>query len=177
MATIAVEIARGSDGGGMRGVAKVIPKALGSLIRNPVVMSLAAGLSWSLAGLPFPDLLDRFLDLLGRGAVPCALFALGATMTGYRIAGDLKDSAAIVVLKLGLHPLIVWLVATQIFALSPLHTAVATIVAALPVGVNVFILARAYDTYVRRSASAVLISTALCVLTTGLVLARFATSG
>lgn len=177
MATIAVEIARGSKGGGMRGLTAILPKTLGSLIRNPVVVALAAGLVWSLSGQPLPDLLDRFLDLLGRGAVPCALFALGATMTGYRIAGDLKDSAAIVALKLGVHPLIVWLVATQIFALSPLHTAVATIVAALPVGVNVFILARAYDTYVRRSASAVLISTVLSVLTTGLVLARFATSG
>ena len=110
----------------------------------------------------------------GRGAVPCALFALGATMAGYRIAGDLKDSVAITALKLGLHPLLVWLLATEVFAVSPLHTAVATIVAALPVGVNVFILARAYDTYVRRSASAVLISTALSVLTTGLVLAQFA---
>ena len=143
-------------------------------LRFHETVALAAGLVWSLAGPPLPDLLDRFLDLLGRGAVPCALFALGATMTGYRIAGDLKDSAAIVALKLGLHPLIVWLVATQIFALSPLHTAVATIVASLPVGVNVFILARAYDTYVRRSASAVLISTALSVVTTGLVLAQFA---
>src|SRR5690606_4508221 len=129
MATVAVEVARGSKGGGTRGLAAILPKTFGSLIRNPVVVALAAGLVWSLSGQPLPDLLDRFLDLLGRGAVPCALFALGATMTGYRIAGDLKDSAAIVALKLGLHPLIVWLVATQIFALSPLHTAVATIVA------------------------------------------------
>lgn len=175
MATIAVEIARGTAGEGAGGgMAAILPKTLGSLLRNPVVLALAAGLVWSLAGLPLPGLLDRFLDLLGRGAVPCALFALGATMAGYRIAGDLKDSVAITALKLGLHPLLVWLLATEVFAVSPLHTAVATIVAALPVGVNVFILARAYDTYVRRSASAVLISTALSVLTTGLVLAQFA---
>ncbi|MBT5414706.1 MAG: AEC family transporter, partial [Rhodospirillaceae bacterium] len=71
MATIAVELARGSTGGG--GLVAILRKTLVSLIRNPVVVAMAAGLAWSLADLPMPGLLDRFLDLLGRGAVPCAL--------------------------------------------------------------------------------------------------------
>jgi len=51
---------------------------------------------------------------------------------------------------------------------------VATLAAAMPTGVNAFLLASAYDTYRERSATAVVVSTALAVVTVGLLIAFFA---
>ena len=77
-------------------------------------------------------------------------------------------------LKLLALPVVVWLCCTWIFPIDPIWAAVATVIAAQPVGANVFILAQQYDTYTARAASAVLISTILSVLVLGLLLAGLA---
>ena len=50
----------------------------------------------------------------------------------------------------------------------------ATINASTPLGVNVFVLARQYKLYVQRSASAILVSTAIAWLTMALLLSILA---
>jgi predicted permease len=72
------------------------------------------------------------------------------------------------------HPLVVWVLATQVFALAPIQVAVATILAALPSGANVFILAQRYGVYVERAATTILVTTALSVVTAALLLAHYA---
>jgi predicted permease len=58
--------------------------------------------------------------------------------------------------------------------LAPIQVAVAVILAALPAGQNGFILAQRYGIYVQRSASAVLITTAISVVTVSLLVAHYA---
>jgi predicted permease len=77
-------------------------------------------------------------------------------------------------LKLVAHPLIVWLLATEVFAIDSMWAAIATITAALPIGANVFVLAQKYEVYVQRSTSATLISTALSVLSVALLVGLLA---
>jgi malonate transporter and related proteins len=77
------------------------------------------------------------------------------------------------VLKMVVHPALVWLLALA-FQLTPTQTAVAVIIAALPSGVNPFILAQRYGVYVQRAASSVVVTTALAVVTAALLLAWFA---
>lgn len=170
LTTILLEVGRGRGGG----LARMGPTTLAALARNPVIVAMVAGLAWGAGGLSLPGPVDRFIDLLGHGAVPAALFALGASMAGFRIAGNLLESLAMVALKMVALPVIVWILATYIFALPPLHTAVAVVVAGLPVGANVFILASTYRTYEQRAATAVVISTALSVVTAALLLAHYA---
>jgi malonate transporter len=166
LATVIVEVGRG------RGAK---PAAmLGAVLGNPLLISVLVGGAWALLGWPIPAPLDTFTKLLAGAAAPAALFALGATLAAFRIAGDLRDIAVITLLKMVVHPLIVWLLATRVFALTPTETAVAVIIAALPSGVNPFILAQRYDIYVQRAASSVLITTALSLLTAALLLAWFA---
>ena len=126
-----------------------------------------------LLSLPVPAIADRFIDLLADAAAPCALFTLGAACNDYKISGDLKESAAIVFIKLVIHPIVVWAMAVYVFELSPVFTAVATITAALPVGSNVYILAQKYEIYVARSASSVLISTAISVVSVAVLMVFF----
>ena len=170
LTTIIIEFGRSNEGGS----SQILFATVRALGRNPVIISLTTGLIWGLLDLPIPNMINNFVNLLAGAAAPCALFALGAAMTDYKIAGNLRESLAIVALKLVAMPLLVWLSAEFVFGLSPLYVAVATIAAAMPVGANVYILAQKYETYVARSASSVLISTGLSVLTVSILVALFA---
>ena len=48
---------------------------------NPIVVGLALGLAVNVSGLTMPAPLDRAAELLGAAAVPCSLFAMGASLT------------------------------------------------------------------------------------------------
>src|SRR3546814_10534233 len=57
-------------------------------------------------------------------------------------------------MKLLVHPAIMAVFALYVFDLPPLVAAVAILTAACPAGANVFVMARQYDLYLGRSASA-----------------------
>jgi malonate transporter and related proteins len=165
--TVLIEIGLGA-GQGWRHLAGSTVK---SLAVNPIILALLAGIAYGQTGLAVPGAAERFLALLGGAAAPCALFALGASLTAFEIRGDLKETLAIVGMKLLVHPAIMAVLAFYVFELPPLAAAVAILTAACPVGANVFIMSRQYDIYLGRSASAVLISTALSVATLTFLLA------
>lgn len=170
LTTILLEVGRG----GAKGLIRIGPATLEALARNPVIVAMVAGLAWGAGGASLPGPVDRLIDLLGHGAVPTALFALGASMAGFRVAGEMAQSLVMVVLKMAALPAIVWVLATFVFSLPPLHAAVAVVVAGLPVGANVFIFASTYRTAEARAATAVVISTAISVVTVALLLAHYA---
>lgn len=80
----------------------------------------------------------------------------------------------VVCFKLGVHPAAVWLFAGPILGLDSLLTSVAVVLAAMPSGVNAFILASKYDLYLARTTSAVLISTAFSMVTAAVLIALIA---
>jgi malonate transporter len=166
LATVLVEIGRGT---GTRPLA-----ILRTVIANPLLTSVLAGAAWALTGWDIPGPLDTFTRLLAGAAAPVALFALGATLAQFPVRGAARDIATIAVLKMVVHPALVWLLAHELFGLTPTETAVAMIIAALPSGVNPFILAQRYGVYVQRAASSVVVTTALAVVTAALLLAWFA---
>ena len=165
--TVLIELGLGAG----EGWSKMAVNTLKALAVNPIILALVAGIAYGASGLALPAPAERFTELLGGAAAPCALFALGASLTGFTIAGDLKETLAIVVMKLFVHPAIMAAMAFHVFDLSPLAAAVAILTAAIPSGANVFIMARQYNIYLARSASAVLISTAASVVTLSILLA------
>src|SRR3546814_7862689 len=80
---------------------------LKGLVRNPIIIALAAGVLYNLSGLPLPSVADTLTETLGRAALPCAVFAMGASLAGYRLAGSLGEASIGVILKLLLHPVLV----------------------------------------------------------------------
>jgi predicted permease len=170
LATAVVEAGRGHAGGALR-MAEATAIAI---VSNPVILSIVAGFLWRITGLAIPRPIQHLIDLLAGAATPAALFSLGATIAGFRLAGDLAESLVVVAIKLLVLPIVVWLLAARVFHLSALDTAVAITCAALPTGANAFILAQRYDLYVARAASSVLISTVLSVFTLGALLAVLA---
>jgi malonate transporter and related proteins len=167
LATVVIEAGRGHSGSALR-MAEATAIAIAG---NPVILAIVAGFLWRLTGLAIPSPLLHLIDLLAGAATPAALFSLGATLAGFRLAGDLAESLVVVAIKLFALPIVVWLFASRVFHLGALDTAVAITCAALPTGANAFILAQRYELYVARAASSVLISTALSVITLGALLA------
>jgi hypothetical protein len=69
------------------------------------------------------------------------------------------------------HPILVWLLATRVFALDPMTTTIATLVAALPTAATVFVLAQRYETYPVRASTVVLVTHVCAVVTVSALLA------
>ena len=65
----------------------------------------------------------------------------------------------LVLLKNGLHPILIWFLATQVFNIAPMWTAVALIISACPIGINNYLFAQRYGILVSTSAAAIVMST------------------
>lgn len=148
----------------------VASSTLGSLVRNPLIIAIFAGLLVSALGLSTPKPVGNFLDLLSSAAGPCALFALGATLASRSVAGGAAEVSYMTFLKLFVHPAVLWFTTTQLFDVDPLWATAALLGASLPIAANVFILARQYDTYVVRASSAILVSTLVSMISVSILL-------
>ena len=140
------------------------------LLKNPMIVSIAAGLAWSASGLPLPEPAVEFLTLLGAAATPGALFAIGASLAG-RSAERLSVAVWLSFAKLVLHPAAVAFAALVVFPVDRGAAGVMIAAAALPVAGNVYILARHYGVAPQRVSASILVSTAASVLTVSAVIA------
>lgn len=172
--TLQAEFGIGRQGGAESGasidIRQLLRNVFVGLIRNPIIIALALGIFWNVAELPLPDAVDRLTEMLGSAALPAAVFAMGASLAAYRMRGAVGEAGIGVVLKLAVHPLLVWLLATHVFTVEPLWRDVAVLMASLPVGINVYLMAQRYQAGVAPTVTAVLASTALSVVTVALVL-------
>jgi malonate transporter and related proteins len=158
-------------GGARRESLRQVPaKALSGLARNPILWGLAGGIACNLLGLSLPAAVARWTKLVAGAAVPCALFSMGASLRAYRIAGALQPALVMVALKLLVCPLVVWAFATFVFDVPPLWAKVAIVLAAMPVGVNVYLFGVRYQAGEAESATAILLSSILSVATLTMVL-------
>jgi hypothetical protein len=135
---------------------------------NPVVASIFAGTAWGWAGLPLPGIADRTLDLIGQAAVPLSLIALGMGLAEFGVREAWRESTAICVLKLAVQPLAVFALA-RLLGLPPLETQAVVLLAAMPVGANVYLMAREFGALPGPIAASLVISTALAAFTTPVV--------
>jgi malonate transporter and related proteins len=135
------------------------------VILNPFVLSIMAGVLYAASGLALPVPLDSFTGLLGKAAGPCALFALGATLASRPLSEGLGEAATMSIFKLFIHPAAMWISMVIVFDIQPLWATAAVLTAAAPVAGNVYIVAQSFGVYVLRASSAILLSTALAVLT------------
>jgi predicted permease len=151
---------------------RLLLASLQGIGRNPVVLAVIAAFVWTILGLPVPGALRATLDLVGAAASPLALFCLGGSLVGLSAVGAWRETAVIAALKLVAQPLLVFALA-RLLRLPPAEAAVAVTIAALPTGANAFILARRYATGADRSGGAVVLTTALSVLTLSALIAWF----
>jgi len=132
---------------------------------NFILIAFAAGLIAQFLGLRLGGPPKAVVDLVVASAVPCALFAMGLALRRYGVAGDIGITPVLVVLKLLVHPLVVFLLVRYVLTLPPVWAGVAVTFAAMPCGINAYLLAERYKAGVAGTAGAVSLSTGLAVLT------------
>lgn len=135
------------------------------VLASPLILSAAVGLAWSALALPIPAAAGNFFDILAAAAAPCALFAMGLFLVGRSMTAGAMEVSWLVALKLLLQPALTYLLAFHVLEMERMWAVSAVVLAALPTGALVFVLAQQYGTYTQRSTSAILGSTVLSVLT------------
>jgi malonate transporter len=161
------EFARSGRGTGAPLVGR-LRGALGGLLRTPLILGIATGLAFSATGSSLPGPVDTFVRLLAQAAGPCALFAIGASLGGRRVAFD-RDVGAMLVAKLVLHPVLVG-AAMWAFGAPPLLAAVGVVIAALPTASNSFILSQRYGVDTRSMGAAIVVGTFAAAATVSFVI-------
>jgi len=165
LVTISVEWARHRDFS-LAGFGKT---AVGVML-NPVIVGILAGTAWGFVGVPLPTVVDRTVALMSQAAIPMSLIALGMGLAEYGIGAGWRIGAALAALKLAVHPLAVYALA-RLLALPPQETMAVTLLAALPIGANVYLMARQFGALEGTIAASLVLTTALSALTTPIVLA------
>ena len=158
---VIIELDMGRGGGPLA----ILRHVFMAVARNPLVLSAGAGLLVSVVGLPLPQPIATFCNIMGAAAGPCALFAIGLFIVGRSLRAGPVEVGWMVALKLAVQPAITWWLAFKVLTMPPVWAASAVILAALPTGALVFVLAQQYDIYLQRSTAAIVISTVLSVLT------------
>ena len=137
------------------------------LAGTPLVIGILCGLAMNLlktAGLVMPEGFWAAVEMIARSALPAALFGLGGVLLRYRPQGDAASIALICGCSLILHPSLTWGLGTA-FGLDTGALRSAVVTAAMAPGVNAYLFANLYQAAIRSAASAVLIATALSILT------------
>lgn len=137
---------------------------------HPFIIATAVGVTAAYLEFQPPLPIERLLDYLSRAAAPCALFAMGVTLALRPLDGMPVELLPIVLLKLIVHPALVYVILSWIGNFSPVWLYSAVLLASLPTATNVFVIAQQYGVWVERASASVLLTTCASVATvTGLL--------
>lgn len=160
-----VPIMMAVTGNEKKGAAKTTLLILQRVFTHPFIVAtilgvIAAALHWT----P-PAAIDRTLEFLKNAAAPCALFTLGVTVALRPFTETPREVPLLVVIKLLLHPVLIWLLLAFLGGVSPVWVYTAVLMASLPTALNAFVMARQYEVYIEQASNGVLICTIASVLT------------
>ncbi|MGN6095907.1 MAG: AEC family transporter [Bosea sp. (in: a-proteobacteria)] len=136
------------------------------LFTHPIIIGIILGSIMRPFVAQVPQPFWTLVDLLAGAAVPCALISLGIAMRRYGLESGLALPTILSGLKLGLHPLLVYWLATRIFEMPAHWSGVAVLFAACPCGINAYLFAERYRQGVADASSAITLSTLLSLFTT-----------
>jgi malonate transporter and related proteins len=157
---IAVTGLKLAKGGGSTFLASLI----GGLF-NPTSVGALIGFMIAMSGQDLPGFIARPLEMLGGAASPAGLVALGIVMAGLStdITKNWQETVLVAVIKCAFVPIAMYLAFTAFGAPHQIVVA-ATVLAACPSAVNVFIQARQADVWADGAATAVFVTTLVSVV-------------
>jgi malonate transporter len=147
------------------GVKAVLRRSAAGLARHPIIIAIFLGFAWQVSHFPLPGPLHSLIGILGQAATPLALFNLGASLPPLsRDHVAVREAVTTTAIKLVCLPLCVGGL-TWAAGLDGLPMKVAVVTASMPTGANAFMLARRATNFAAASASTVVITTAVSVVT------------
>lgn len=140
-------------------------EVLRKIVLHPLLIATALGVLSAAVNFEPPVALDKLLQFLQGASAPCALFTLGVTVALRPFQRVPWEVPALVLVKLVIHPLVMLAMLIALGPFDPSWTATAVLMAALPPALNVFVLARQYESWVEPASGSVLLGTLVSVAT------------
>lgn len=165
LVSVSVEFARAGAMGARRFAATAR-----AVVANPIIAAILAGTAFGYTGLAMPAWLARTLELLSQAAMPMSLVVLGMGLGAWAVRSGWRSSVTMAAIKLVALPAVAWGLA-RLLGLPPAETLVVVVMAALPTGANVYLMARQFGTLEGPVAASLVVSTAIAAITTPLTLA------
>ena len=132
---------------------------------HPFNIATVVGIAAAYLKLELPAALERMVTWLSNAAAPSALFLLGVTVALRPILRIPGEVPALVVIKLVLHPLLVWVLLSALGDFNPTWIQAAVVMAALPPALNIFVIATQYNIGIERASACVLVGTLVSMAT------------
>lgn len=165
------------DGADEHGVARAFRNAIKGVLSNPMPWSILLGALASVLRFELPGPVNKVVGMLADAASPVALFTIGAVLarsqmlaaSGHQAAPLHRDVVPVALIKLFLHPALVWgsghLLIAAGLPLSSFAFGVVVLVAALPSASNVSLLAERFGADNGRVARIIMLTTAAAFVT------------
>ncbi|QFU16481.1 AEC family transporter [Microvirga thermotolerans] len=134
------------------------------VLTHPFNVATALGVTASYLHLELPPALNQMVTWLSGAAAPCALFILGVTVALRPLRRIPGEVPALVLVKLVLHPFMVWGLLSALGNFGPVWTYAAVTMAALPPALNIFVISTQYNVGVERASACVLVGTVASML-------------
>ncbi len=134
------------------------------IVVNPVVISTAVGLAWSIAGLPLPTPLAAYAGIFADALTPCALFSIGLSLTLDELRADFGPTVVLAAVKLLAVPLVVYGLCLAL-GLGAFATVCAVVCAAVPTAKTAYVLAGEYQVEEAAVAATISVTTLLSAAT------------
>jgi predicted permease len=144
-------------------------RAFTDIFRLPLIYAAVLGLLVNRTGLAVPLPLWRAIELMGQGAIPLLLVALGAQLAHARPSTVDAPLGAVTALRLFASPALTAML-LPVFGITGLAGRVVVLSSAMPTAVNAFLVAAQFETAPAFVASAVLVTTLASFLTIPVVL-------
>lgn len=160
---VLMEWVKRKEGGSIE-PARIARTFLRNLVGNALIVGIIAGLAWRFTGVPLPSFASRFVDTFAGLAGPMALFAMGLSLRGLGISGDIRPGIALAAIKLVAMPGLALLLAL-LAGLPPLAAKVAVVAASMPTGINPYLIATRFGVGRALASNTLTVATAVAVLT------------
>ncbi len=169
--SLCIGLSRLGGSAGAGGARLAVKNALKGVATNPMPWSILLGAAVSALQLQFPQPLVQTVGMLADAASPVALFTIGAVLARSHMLAQTDAAHAVLwrrvvpvaLMKLLLHPLLVFVVGSMAFhfgaPLDPFALTVLVLLAALPSASNVSLLAERFGADNGRIARIILVST------------------
>lgn len=144
--------------------AQAIRKSIIGILKNPIILSIFAGLPFSLLSISIPHLPLSTIDSISSTATPIALLSIGAGFQGAAALSKLRPTIAATAIKLILLPACTLPVAAALGFHGTEMVAILIMVGA-PTTVTSYIMARNMHNDAELSSSVIVLSTLLSSVT------------
>ena len=135
------------------------------ILFHPLIVASYLGALLAALHLEAPIAIDNTFLFLQNAAAPVALFALGVTVALRPFERVSWEVPAVIAGKLLVQPLVAFGLLTLLGPFDPVWVATALLMASLPPALNVFVIARQYNSWVAPASAAVLVGTFCSVVT------------